>query len=417
MNILLANNAETTLTAAIAAGDLTVPITSATNFPSPTSGVDAFYVTLERVTTGEKEIVLCTARSGLNLTVVRAREGTSAISFASGDIVSMRLTKAALEAVTPRRNLVINGAMQVAQAATSYVATTSLAYGCVDQWFMKQATLAEVTFSQAAPSPALPGFEYCLKVLLTGTSTGQISFGTIFESRDSIPYQGRRVKVIVRAVKGSTWNPANVEMRLWTGTGTDQSSANMIAGAWTGSAQSLSSTLTPTATWDEYTFDVTIPSTATQIGMELRATPTGAAVDANSYLMVTGFEIKEGVSPFEARPYEQELALCHRYLPGFNGLSDTFAGHEADATTGYIAVPFPVPARIAPTGITISNVVHLTARHQAATIVATNVQFSRAGKRSAMLLVTVAAGLTAGNGWTTYLNDAAAKLLFTGAQL
>ena len=82
MNILLANNAETTLTAAVAAGDLTLPLTASTNFPSPTSGVEAFYVTLERVTTGEKEIVLCTARSGLNLTVERAQEGTSAISFA-----------------------------------------------------------------------------------------------------------------------------------------------------------------------------------------------------------------------------------------------------------------------------------------------------------------------------------------------
>lgn len=364
MNTLLANNAETTLTAAVAAGDLTLPITSATNFPSPTATVEAFYVTLERVTTGEKEIVLCTARSGLNLTVERAQEGTSAISFASGDLVSMRLTKAALESVVPRRNLVINGDFRIAQLATSYVATTSLVYGCVDQWFMKQATLAQVTFSRAAPSPALPGFEYCLKVLLTGTSTGEISFGTIFESRDSIPYQGRRVKVIVRAVKGSTWNPANVEMRLWTGTGTDESSTNMIAGAWTGSAQSLSSTLTPTATWDEYTFDVTIPVGATQIGMELRATPTGAAVDANSYLMVTGFEIKEGVSPYEARPYAVELALCERYFEksfemttapaqnaGVNGALHLYAS----AATQNLYVFFKTRKRAAPTVTTYNT--------------------------------------------------------------
>lgn len=98
MDFLIENNAESTLAAGIAAGDLSLSVQAAdaARFPSPGVG-QSFYLTLERVNTGAKEIVRCTARAGVVLTIVRAQEGTAALSFVAGDIVSLRITKGTLQ--------------------------------------------------------------------------------------------------------------------------------------------------------------------------------------------------------------------------------------------------------------------------------------------------------------------------------
>src|SRR5690606_32111243 len=48
------------------------------------------------------EIMRCTARNGDTLTVVRAQEGTSAITFSAGDVVELRLTAGTLEENFPQ---------------------------------------------------------------------------------------------------------------------------------------------------------------------------------------------------------------------------------------------------------------------------------------------------------------------------
>lgn len=92
--ILYANNAVSTLAAGISAAAVSLAVQpgDAAKFPSPTGG-RYFKVTLQRRTTGEREIVHCTNRAGVTLTIVRAQEGTAAITFAASDIVSVRMTK------------------------------------------------------------------------------------------------------------------------------------------------------------------------------------------------------------------------------------------------------------------------------------------------------------------------------------
>lgn len=90
---LLANNAFSTLAAAVNAGDLafTIQAADAAKFPNPAAG-QKFALVVVRKNTGEKEIMICTARAGAVFTVTRAQEGTAALSFVAGDIVSLRLT-------------------------------------------------------------------------------------------------------------------------------------------------------------------------------------------------------------------------------------------------------------------------------------------------------------------------------------
>jgi len=103
MPIKFANNAETTLSSAVSTSATSIPVVDASVFPSIT-GSDYFLVTL--VDSGDNtEIVKVTAVSSNTLTVTRAREGTAARSFASGDKVENRLTAGGLTDLNTRTDL------------------------------------------------------------------------------------------------------------------------------------------------------------------------------------------------------------------------------------------------------------------------------------------------------------------------
>lgn len=96
---LFANNIETTLVASLSSSATTMYVASTSGIPNPT-GDDYFLLTLcKRDSSGVEssiEIVKCTAISSNQLTIVRAQEGTSGTAYASGDIVSLRLTAGTL---------------------------------------------------------------------------------------------------------------------------------------------------------------------------------------------------------------------------------------------------------------------------------------------------------------------------------
>ena len=96
---LYANNAKTTLAAAVSSGTTTITVAPGTGalFPSPTIG-QAFKVTLVSATSASSyEICLCTARTGDTLTVIRGQEGTSAQPFILGDVVGNFDTKGVMD--------------------------------------------------------------------------------------------------------------------------------------------------------------------------------------------------------------------------------------------------------------------------------------------------------------------------------
>src|SRR5690606_28992868 len=99
MALKLSNNANGILAAAISnsATSLTLRSGHGSRFPTLSSG-DWFPITVVRASDPSQfEIMRCTARSGDTLTVVRAQEGTPAITFSAGDVVELRLTAGTLE--------------------------------------------------------------------------------------------------------------------------------------------------------------------------------------------------------------------------------------------------------------------------------------------------------------------------------
>lgn len=95
MGLRLKNLAESTLTAGISTSATTIPVADSTVFPTLDSG-DWFPLVLEGA--NDREIVRCTAIGPSNLIVERGQEGTAPASFAAGDIVSLRITQAVIDA-------------------------------------------------------------------------------------------------------------------------------------------------------------------------------------------------------------------------------------------------------------------------------------------------------------------------------
>jgi len=94
MAIRFTNNAATTLSSGINASVTSIPLTDGSDFPALDVTNDHAYITI--ADSNNTEIVKATARSGNTLTVVRAQDGTSANSFASGEKVELRVTAISL---------------------------------------------------------------------------------------------------------------------------------------------------------------------------------------------------------------------------------------------------------------------------------------------------------------------------------
>lgn len=122
MAVLFANNATATLASGITNSALGLALTSGQGalFPSP-AGSDYFYATLVDVS-NNIEIVKCTARSGDNLTIVRAQQNTIARAYSAGDKCELRLTAASLNEMQG----VTNGSVDTAKLADGAVTSIKI---------------------------------------------------------------------------------------------------------------------------------------------------------------------------------------------------------------------------------------------------------------------------------------------------
>lgn len=132
MAVLFANNATATLASGITSGATALALTAGQGalFPTP-ANPDYFYTTLVDAS-NNIEIVKCTGRSGDNLTVVRAQQGTSARAYLAGDKCELRLTAGAMADIQaiPNNSIgaaqIIDGSVGTAEIANASVSTGKL---------------------------------------------------------------------------------------------------------------------------------------------------------------------------------------------------------------------------------------------------------------------------------------------------
>jgi hypothetical protein len=294
--------------------------------------------------------------------------GVPASGWDQGDLVDDGATPVIVVPTANFRNLIDGGDFSInpfqrnipglASANVIATAITNTATYFADRWFaVAGASSAVLMASQANTTVA--GFNRALRLTrqAANTDTTQITFGQVLETGDCVRLQGQTVTISFWAASDANYSGGALTVRVVTGTGTNQSAANLVAGSWTGQANAVNSTVTLTASMTRYQFSAALPSATTQVGVLFQWTPTGTAgtVDGIDFMGIQ-LEIGSVASPFEFRDIQVELEICQRYAwitaePAAAVVVGMGACNSTTAAIVYMATP--VQMRAAPT-VTVS---------------------------------------------------------------
>jgi len=252
-----------------------------------------------------------------------------------------------------RRNMIINGAMQVAQRGTSQASITSTGYYTIDRWQVAITNGGTWTMSQDTDVPTGEGFANSLKMDCT---TADTSFG----ASDSLYVRTKLESQDCQNMKKGTSSAEKVTLRFWvksSKTGThivellDNDNSRFV---------SLAYTISSANTWENHT--LTFPADTTgafaddngvglgihwymgagsnissgTLGTTWHTTQANRAAgqvnladstDNNWYLTGVQLEVGSQATPFEHRSFGEELALCQRYYSTI--LSIDFSSYHA----------------------------------------------------------------------------------------
>ena len=357
-----------------------------------------------------------------------------------------RLGNAYSDGALSHRNLIINGAMQVAVRGTSVSVSdgTNEGYQTLDRWRFNFGNNAggACTVSQDTDVPSGYGFSNSYKVDVTTAdtsiaSTHHILFGQRIEAQD---------------LRNSGWNYTSsssyLTLSFWiksNKTGVYCVSANLpdVGGTFRFVKEV---TINSASTWEYKTVKIFGDSSAVinndnGLGMDLEfnlvtATDRDNATDnswhtadgsrctsnqvnffdsTSNNLWITGVQLEVGDTdtPFEHRSYSDQLQACQRFFHRIggstgSGLYDAVgAGVVVTGTTGYVNVPLKVQMRAKPS-VTFTGTLIMHTGVTAPNL--DNSNFSNYLDKNGGLLAPIRNGgsaLTTGNGLILYCQNSA----------
>jgi hypothetical protein len=272
------------------------------------------------------------------------------------------------------RNIIINGAMQVAQRASSVTGITSQGYYTADRWQLAPSSAGTWTMNVESSGPTNTEFRSSANVICT-TADSSLSAGDYFLFAQNI--EGLNVQ----GIKKGTANAESITLSFWvksSNTGTfvcefrDVDNARHFAKTYTVNTANTWEKKTITAPPDttgqfdnnngnslivnfwlaagtNYTSG-TLPDTAwaSLVTANRVVGQLNLANASGNYWAVTGIqlEIGEVATPYEMRSYAQEFALCQRYY--YQSATISFF-YYAGAGQSHSPIIFPVVMRTNPT--------------------------------------------------------------------
>ena len=238
------------------------------------------------------------------------------------------------------RNVVINGAMQVAQRGTSTAGITASAYYTADRFATANTTLGTWTQSIEADAPTGSGFRNSLKMLCTtadaspaaadglridqnieGQNLQQFLKGTSSAKPFSVSFwvkanvtgtyivwlfdedNSRQVSASYTISASATWEKKTITFPAdTTGAFNNDNGRSLYLSFWLGAGSNFTSGTLAT-TWASYT------AANAAVGQ----TNLGAAT--SNYWQITGVQLEAGsvATPFEFEDFGTTLAKCQRY--------------------------------------------------------------------------------------------------------
>ena len=283
------------------------------------------------------------------------------------------------------RNLVINGAMTVAQRATQVTGATTSSYYTCDRQAILISSLGTWTIDQSTDAP--DGFSNSLKLTCT-TANASPSSGAFIQCRQSIEAQNLQLLGFgtagAKAITLSFWVKSNK-----TG------NANFTAFQADNASRlvSFQYTISSASTWEYKT--ITIPGDtagvinndngagltlefwlnsgstytggsnqndwSTLVNTNRNASNLGLGGSTSDYWQITGVQLEVGskATPFEHESYGQTLQKCLRYYERMGGTKYAHIGVGKQRTTSqtYFSTTFKVVKRAAPTVTFTNNIV------------------------------------------------------------
>ena len=280
------------------------------------------------------------------------------------------------------RNLIINGAMHVAQRGTS---TTDEGYGTVDRYFIQRSggTVTQTQTAITSGSPYDEGFRNVLRLTNTATSTGADSHRNCFQyiEAQNLAQSGWNYTSSSSYVTLSFWVRSSVAQEFFgylrTFDGTEQgysfSTGSLSADTWTKVTKTIPGNSNITINNDSgaglqvnispfwgTTYTDSGNTTESWAGFNSGSrtpnyTNTWAdTTDATFDITGVQLEVGEKATPFEHRIYADELLRCKRYFVrknapgyqrGFNGLG---LGMVYSTSAAFIYLNHDVEMRAAP---------------------------------------------------------------------
>ena len=311
--------------------------------------------------------------------------GTDWVPLAS-EVTDLTPYQTIANSQAPFRNLIINGAMQVAQRGTSTASITASGYYTADRWQTLIETMGTWTQSVETDAPTGSGFRNSVKMLCT-TADAAPAAGDVLAFRQIIEGQN------LQSIKKGTANAEQLTLSFWVKsnvTGTyiaelyDYDNTRQVSAAYTVNAS---------ATWEkktivfpadttgaldndngnsfrvlwwlgvgtDYTSGTLNTSWASVTNANRAVGQTNLAAATNNYWQITGVQLEVGAvaTPFEFKPFGEELKECQRYYyknaPGTTGGYHALA-HVRSTTQVQAAFYSPTTMRAAPTSFEFSNI-------------------------------------------------------------
>ncbi len=277
------------------------------------------------------------------------------------------------------RNLIINGAMQVAQRGTSNTGITTTGYYTADRWKIILSSAGTWTMNVESSAPTDTEFRKSANVICT-TADSSLSAGDRFDFRQLIEGQN------LQSIKKGTANAESLTISFWvksSNTGTyicefidDDNGPRQISKSYTINAAN---------TWEKKTITIP-PDTTGQFDNDnaaslvllfwlaagtdyssgtLNSSAWASLTNANravgqlnlanatgNYWAVTGFQLETGTvaTPYEWMDYGTELLKCQRYFYLHSDSTNKTLGAGAATGTTQVGgiVYFPVSMRASP---------------------------------------------------------------------
>ena len=272
-----------------------------------------------------------------------------------------------------RRNLVINGAFQIAQRGASFSPVSHNAY-TLDRWQVyKEAGASNITQSTDVPlflfknsfgqdtataaTGSTPGLN-CFVHKIEGLNTAHLAWGTSAAKTITVSFwvKSTKIGIFTVAIKNSAGNRAYPAEYTVNVTNTWEYKTIVIPGDTTGTW------LTTTGIGIQIIQTISVDATRRASGNAWGAGNIYASTNqvngidnANNNWIMAGFQVEVGsvATPFEHRSFGEELALCQRYYVqagGSNYKSIFGAMGWYNTTTSWIGFSdIPVPMRGPPT--------------------------------------------------------------------